>query len=71
MRYRRRTFWIALTEWLKWRPKRVIKKCRMCGREWVLWTTEWYYTSDICSVECEKASHVDEEEWGTERDRKE
>jgi len=68
----RRTLWVALIEWLKWRPRRVVKMCRVCGKEWKIWTTGLYYTSDICSVECENVSQsAYEEEWGTERDRKE
>ncbi len=60
----RHTFWTALIEWLKWRPRRVVKICRVCGKEWKIWTTELYYTSDICSVGCN-------EEWEIERDREE
>ena len=64
-----RTFWAALTEWLKWRPRHMLKKCPMCGKEWKIWASDMYYISGICSTECQDAAYV--EEWGIERDRKE
>ena len=60
----RRTLWIAIIEWLKWRPRQVVKICRVCGKEQKIWTTGLYYTTDICSAECN-------EEWEIERDREE
>ena len=57
MKYEQRTFWTALTEWLKWRPRRMSKKCPVCRKRWRVWTTDMYYIPDICSVKCADAAY--------------